>query len=209
MFQGTSKLSQENTFITTVQIVWSCLSHNTPYHKPVLDYNYFTYNSFFLSFFVGGLTSQQHTQSTSDTICKGNVMCYHTGINIEDSIYYLTQSQCMTPGQPVPELTPQHLGPVSWRMTTVKWQQFSQSNHHSTIGTRQTKYHEALPSSANVQSHLNSSFTDNGNTTRYLVCQEPMVEWRLDCEDCHHLTIVGLHDTGPWSLAWKSLAYSF
>ena len=25
-----------------------------------------------------------------------------------------------------------------------------------------------------------------------------MVEWRLDCEDCPHLTVVGLHDTGPW-----------
>ena len=22
-------------------------------------------------------------------------------------------------------------------------------------------------------------------------------EWRLDCEDCRHLTVVGLHDTGP------------
>ena len=35
---------------------------------------------------------------------------------------------------------------------------FSQSNRHSTIGTRQTKYHEALQSSVNVQSHLTSSF---------------------------------------------------
>ena len=24
-----------------------------------------------------------------------------------------------------------------------------------------------------------------------------MVKWRLDCEDCRHLTVVGLHDTGP------------
>ena len=32
------------------------------------------------------------------------------------------------------------LGPVSWRPTTVKWRQFSQSNRHSTIGTRQTQY---------------------------------------------------------------------
>ena len=30
-----------------------------------------------------------------------------------------------------------YLGPVSWRPTTFKWQQFSQSNRHSTIGTRQ------------------------------------------------------------------------
>ena len=60
-----------------------------------------------------------------------------------------------------------NLGPVSWRLTTVKWRQFSQSNHHSTIGTRQTEYHETLPLSANMQSHLTSSFADNGNASRY------------------------------------------
>ena len=41
--------------------------------------------------------------------------------------------------------------PVSWRPTTVKWRQFSQSNRHSTIGTRQTEHHEALPSSVRRQ----------------------------------------------------------
>ena len=55
------------------------------------------------------------------------------------------------------------LGPVSWRLTIVKWQQFSQSNRHSVSGTQQTEYHEALPSSVNVQSHLTSSFDDDGN----------------------------------------------
>ena len=92
------------------------------------------------------------------------------------------------------------LGPVSWRPTTVKWRQFSQSNRHSTIGTPQTEYHEALPSSANVQWHLTSSFTDDGNASWYSVCWVPMVEWRrrLDCENYRHLTVVGLHDTGPW-----------
>ena len=50
-------------------------------------------------------------------------------------------------------------GQVSWRPTTVKRRQFSQS----TVGTGQTEYHEALPSSANVQSHLTSSFVDDGN----------------------------------------------
>ena len=93
-----------------------------------------------------------------------------------------------------------HLGPVSWRPTTVKWRQSSQCNRHSNIGTRQTDYHEALPSSANVQSHLTSSFADDGNTSWCSVCRVPMVEWRLDCEDCRHLTVVGLHDTGPWAV---------
>ena len=37
-----------------------------------------------------------------------------------------------------------------------------------------------------------------GNALWYWVCRMPMVEWRLDCEDCRHLTVVGLHDTGPW-----------
>ena len=74
--------------------------------------------------------------------------------------------------------------------------QFSQSNRHSTIGTWQTEYHEALPSSANMQSHLTLLFTDNGNASWYSACQVPMVEWWLDCENCCHLTVVGLHDTG-------------
>ena len=88
-------------------------------------------------------------------------------------------------------------GPVSWRPTTVKWRQFSQSNRHSTIGTRQTEYHEALPSSANMQSPLTSSFAVDGNASWYSVCLVPMAERRLDCEHCRHLTVVELHDTGP------------
>ena len=56
---------------------------------------------------------------------------------------------------------------------------------------------KALPSSANVQSHLTSSFADDGNASWYSVCRVPMVEWRLDCENCRHLTVVGLHDAGP------------
>ena len=87
---------------------------------------------------------------------------------------------------------------VSWRPTTVKWRQSSRSSRHSTIGTRQTEYHKALPSSANMQSHLTLSFADDGNALWYSVCCVPMVEWWLDCEDCRHLTVIGLHDTGPW-----------
>ena len=90
------------------------------------------------------------------------------------------------------------LGPASWRPTTVKWRQSSQSNRHSTISTQQTQYHEVLPSLANVQSHLTSLFADDGNASWYWVCRVPMVEWQFDCEDCRHLTVIGLHDTGPW-----------
>ena len=90
-----------------------------------------------------------------------------------------------------------NMGPVSWRPMIVKWRQSSQSNRHLTIGTRQTEYHEALLSSANVQSHLTSSFANDGNASWYSVCRVPMVEWRLDCENCRYLTVVDLHDTGP------------
>ena len=91
-------------------------------------------------------------------------------------------------------------GRVSWRLMTIKWRQFSQSNRHSPIGTRQTEYHEALPSLANVQSHLMSSFADNGSTSWYSVRQVPMVECQLGCENCCHLTVADLHDTSPRSL---------
>ena len=87
------------------------------------------------------------------------------------------------------------LEPVSWRPTTVRWRQFSQSNRHSTIGPRQTEYHEALPLSANDEVRCDCTFTDDGNASWYSVCRVPMVEWRLDCEDCHHLTV------GLWKLS--------
>ena len=102
-----------------------------------------------------------------------------------------------------------HLGPVSWRPTTVKWRQFSQSNRHSTIGTRQIEYHDALPSSANDDVRCDCTFADDGNASWHLVCRMPMVEWRLDCENCRHLTVVGLHDTGPlfhWAV-YMGLSY--
>ena len=36
---------------------------------------------------------------------------------------------------------------------------------HSTIGTRQTQYHEALPSSANDEVRCDCTFTDDGNAS--------------------------------------------
>ena len=133
-----------------------------------------------------------------------NVARCHTETEAADQSYYLTQSQYTDTGPTSPctrATTPDawrgtHQGLVSWRPTTVKWRRFSGSNHHSTIGTRQTEYHEVLPSSANVQSHLTSSFADDGNASWYSVCRVPMLEWRLDCENCRLLTVIGLHDTG-------------
>ena len=59
-------------------------------------------------------------------------------------------------------------GPVSWRPTAVKWRQFSQSNCHSTIGTRQTEYHEALPSSVNDEVRCDCTFADDGSASWYV-----------------------------------------
>ena len=39
--------------------------------------------------------------------------------------------------------------------------EFSQSNRHSTIGTRQTEYHEALPSSVNDEVRCDCTSTDD------------------------------------------------
>ena len=104
-----------------------------------------------------------------------------------------------------------NLGPVSWRPMTVKWQQFSQSNCHSTISTRQTEYHEALPSLANEEGRCDCTFADDGNASWYSVCWVPMVEWRWDWKllsldgrrppwyrplDCRGVSIFGMLWTG-------------
>ena len=52
---------------------------------------------------------------------------------------------------------------------------FHSPTRHSTLGARQTEYHEALTSSANVQSRLTSSFADDGNASWYSVCRVPIV----------------------------------
>ena len=44
------------------------------------------------------------------------------------------------------------------------------------------------------------SCADDGNASWYSVCRVPMVKWRLDYENCPYLTVVGLYDTGPWSV---------
>ena len=67
-------------------------------------------------------------------------------------------------------------------------------NRHSTIGPRQTEYHEVLPSSANDEVRCDCTFADDGNASWCSVCRVPTVEWRLDSEDCRHLKVVGLRD---------------
>ena len=74
----------------------------------------------------------------------------------------------------------------------------SQANCHSTIGTRQTEFHEALPSLANDEVGATARSPTMVTLHETRVCQVLMVEWQVDCENCHHLTVVDLHDTGPW-----------
>ena len=45
--------------------------------------------------------------------------------------------------------------------------------------------------------HLISLFADDSKSSWYSTCRAPMVEWWLECENCRHLTVVGLHDTSP------------
>ena len=80
---------------------------------------------------------------------------------------------------------------------------------HSTIGTRQTEYHEALPLSVNDVVRCDCTLADDGDASWYSVCRVLMVEWRLDCENCRHLTVVGLRDTGPMSLLKSSCTRVF
>ena len=107
--------------------------------------------------------------------------------------------------------TVQVQGLVSWRPMTVKWWHFSQSNRHSTIGTRQTEYHEALPSSANDEVRCDCTFANDGSASWYSVCRVPIVERWLDCENSRHLTVIGLHNTSSMVVQllvlWRDCVY--
>ena len=61
--------------------------------------------------------------------------------------------ECRSPGAGIME--------VEGRQVTTVFT----SNRHSTIGTRQTEYQEALPSSANEEVRCDSMFTDDGNAS--------------------------------------------
>ena len=109
-------------------------------------------------------------------------------------------------------------GLVLCRPMTVKWQQFSQSNRHSTIGTQQTEYHEALTSSVNDKLGCDSTFNDDGTASLYSICRVPMVEWWLDREklDGHQppwywrlvfdTTFCDLHFLGVTRQVWSKAA---
>ena len=146
-------------------------------------------------------------------VCYGrnNPICYGRDnpnirhwLELQLSIFFTSQWPYNGQGAELDKTSKKFVGRLTWGQyhgsRRLKWRQFSV--RHSTIATRQTEYHEALPSLANVQSHLTSLFADDGNASWYLVCQVPILilEWRLDCEYCRHLTVIGLHDPCPWTL---------
>ena len=75
-------------------------------------------------------------------------------------------------------------------------------HHHHHHGHQQTETAIITINSANDEVRCDCTFADDGNASWYSVCGVPMVEWRLGCEDFRHLTVVGLHDTGPWLPRW-------
>ena len=85
-------------------------------------------------------------------------------------------------------------GPVSWRPATVKL-------HSSTVippsaldkPSIMKRYHRRRTTRWGVTARSPTMV----NASWYSVCWVPMVE----CENCRHLTVVGLHDTGPRSAA--------
>ena len=62
------------------------------------------------------LTSQQHVPQAR--ICSDNCTCSDTEIEVADHTFYLTQSQLLTEGRPVPVLTLQWQAPA-WAATGV------------------------------------------------------------------------------------------
>ena len=63
--------------------------------------------------FVGCLTSQQHASVSQGRICKDNFTCCHTGIEIADQTFYLTQSQYTDTGPTSPSADP--ITPSAWQ----------------------------------------------------------------------------------------------
>ena len=78
------------------------------------------------------------------------------------------------------------------QVTTVITVQPSFHHRHS---TNWVSWSFSIVGERAVTPHL----ADDANASWYSVCRVPMVEWRLDCENCRHLTVVGLHDTDPRS----------
>ena len=72
-------------------------------------------------------------------------------------------------------------------LTTVFTVQPSFHHRHST-----NRVSWSVTSSSNDEVRCDCTFTDDGYASWFSVCRVPMMEWRLDCENCRHLTVVGL-----------------
>ena len=88
----------------------------------------------------------------------------------QDARFECGESEDHSPTEPNQSLqirTHQVTLPGTWGRYHGGRRPSSDDSFHSptAIGTRQTECHEALPSSANVQSHLSSSFADDANAS--------------------------------------------
>ena len=63
--------------------------------------------------FVGCLTSQQQASVSQGRICSDNFTCCHTEIEVEDQMFYLTQSQYTDTGPTSPSADP--IMPGAWQ----------------------------------------------------------------------------------------------
>ena len=62
---------------------------------------------------VGCLTSQQHASVSQGRICSDNFTCCHTGIEVADQTFHLTQSQYTDTGPTSPSADP--ITPGAWQ----------------------------------------------------------------------------------------------
>ena len=60
----------------------------------------------FVCLFVGCVTSQQQVSISQGRICSDNFTCCHTGIEVADQTFYLTQSQYTDTGPTSPRADP-------------------------------------------------------------------------------------------------------
>ena len=71
------------------------------------------FNSLFVCWLVGWLTSQQYASVSQGRICSDNFTCCHTEIEVADQTFHLTQSQYTDTGPSSPSADP--ITPGAWQ----------------------------------------------------------------------------------------------
>ena len=95
-----------------------------------------------VGWFVGSQTSPQHASVSQRRICSDNGTCCHTGIEVADQTFYLTQSQYTDTGPASPSTDP--ITPGAWQVATgvllkkkkSGWYDSTRKNPHRANGNR-------------------------------------------------------------------------